>query len=530
VEHAKYFGFTLSGDGRCLLKDFVVTHNSYDRCPLYRLCRIEDVRKHAIMTNPSLASASHDPFVAGASTGVVGAGGRTLAAASTPNSPSTGPLPAIDKLDSTSGSFVTPNTQSRRIHDRRERDRLKAASPLVFASTPFNSSDVGLLTSGPLTPLTIARGTPFFVSKLVEHYLSLDPHAEGLLYWSDVTLLHALVARLIALGQTHVAFLVVQKALGYDSPWQHDLKLKYYRVLALRHTQKADEFMHELKVTIKTHNNPAQIPIELRAAVLSLSGRMLKDKYFDSIRNNDPQSSFAHESAREYFFSYELQNSSFPAINAATMLLLSKQKERARALAKFSVRLVADELLARSRQQGNLSSEADRSVAAHAQDGGAHLNVPDDETEKVLGDGTVLDDKATREEQERAARGEVAGKTSEKAPGEGAKGGPVGEEYCQTHTQHQQQRQQQQQSTKRDATVGAGQCDMLTSSFVLSSGVLSPRLASVEGCTLLWVRRISCWRSLISASVGISMHSRRLRVTWGPFRRCIVTFYSCRVA
>jgi hypothetical protein len=327
-------------------------------------------------------------------------------------------------LDSSTDPFATPNTQQRRIRDRRQKDRAKEKSGAAgFVPTPFSVNEAGLLSSGPLTPATIDRATPFFVSKLVEHYLSLDTNSEGLMYWEDVTLLHALVSRLISLGQTHVAFLVVQKALGYDSAWKNDLKLKYYRVLALRHTQKADEFMKELKAEMKAHAQPNQIPVELRAAVLSLSGRMLKDKYYESIRNNEPLQSLAHESAREYFFSYELKNSSFPAINAATMLLLSKQKERARALAKFSVRLVADELLARSRQHWNLGASEDKALAAAALEG---ASLP---KEKVLGDGTVLDENQLKDEQDRAARGEVAGKTSEKAPGEGAKGGPVGEEY-----------------------------------------------------------------------------------------------------
>lgn len=288
-----------------------------------------------------------------------------------------------------------------------------------------------MLGSGPLTANTIHRATPNLITKLVEHYLSLDTTADGLMQWQDVTLLHALVSRLIALGQTHVAFLVVQKALGYDSAFKHDLRLKYYRVLALRHTQKADEFMAELKQAIQSHSSPSQIPVDLRAAVLSLSGRMLKDQYSESLRNGTPESKLAHESAREYFFSYELKHASFPAINAATMLLLSNQKERARALAKFSVRLVADELLARSQQSWNPSSDAGRLMAAVRAREGLGLD-----QEKVLGDGTVLDELTVREERERAVRGETAGKTSEKAPGEGAKGGPVGEEYCTKRTPH----------------------------------------------------------------------------------------------
>jgi hypothetical protein len=197
---------------------------------------------------------------------------------------------AASDLNSANDPFATPNTQQRRIRERRQRDRVgkdgAKGGGAGFGPTPFHSGDLGLLNSGPLTPLTIERATPYFVSKLVEHYLSLDTNSDGLMYWEDVTLLHALVSRLIALGQTHVAFLVVQKALAYDSPYKVDLKLKYYRVLALRHTQKADEFMADLKNTLKNHPNPNSVPVELRAAVLSLSGRMLKDKFCPSSHDN----------------------------------------------------------------------------------------------------------------------------------------------------------------------------------------------------------------------------------------------------
>ena len=444
VRHGRYFGFTLTGDGRCLLSDFVVTHNSYDRCPLYRLCRMSDVRKHAVirgsLTSPSTAEVE-SPVKSGPS--------------------------ASDMLS----PHDTPATQAKRIRERRLKDRkdkdkgaAASAAPMSPSSiTPFSPSDLSLLHSGPLSSLTIERATPLFVSRLVEHYLSLDPTSDGLMYWEDVTLLHALVSRLIALGQTHVAFLVVQKALAYDSAYKNDLRLKYYRVLALRHTQKAEEFMKELKEVLASHPRPNQIPLELRAAVLSLSGRMLKDKYYESVRNHEPNPSIAHESAREYFFSYELVKSSFPAINAATMLLLSKQKERARALAKFSVRLVADELLARSKQHWNLSSQsttlasqalesASRFGGAFTQNAAAGANAgagatgqeakADPQTQslvsslssaassvRVYGDGTEIDERLSAEEREKAARGEAPGKGSEKAAGEGKAGREIGEEY-----------------------------------------------------------------------------------------------------
>ena len=361
---------------------------SYDRCALYRLCRMDHVRKHALVrtnivqpltspttgTNLSAAELLLKEGEEGAegAADAAGAGGaegeEKDAEASGDNASATGAV-ASPRSPLGASELASPSAQRR------------ASSSSSASSSSFDPS---LLhpSGGPLSALTIERASPLLVSRLVAHYLSLESGSgsgsgsgpggpDGSTCWDDVGLLHALVARLIALGQTHAAFLVVQKGLADDSAFKHDLRLKYFRVLALRHTQKADDFMKELRETIAAAASPSSIPADLRASVLALSGRMLKDKFFDSVRNHDPQISLAHDSAREYFLSHQLQHSSFPAINAATMLLLSKQKERARALAKFSVKLVADELLARSRQPWGASSTGSGSGSGSGGGGGS---------------------------------------------------------------------------------------------------------------------------------------------------------------
>jgi tetratricopeptide (TPR) repeat protein len=391
---------------------------SYDRCALYRLCRIEDVRKHAVIStavptasNTTNAGAGTTNAASNSTTGV--AASVTNNASSSSTSSGTGANTSVNnnggegsRPTSATSVVMDPDSKAnaaRKVKERRQHDRVSskgllagsaaALAGLVVAAAEDPSALTSLSSVGTTPAFTaslIERATPFAISKLVEHYLSLPAvtgaATEVLSVWDeDLTRLHALVSRLIALGQTHVAFLVVQKALAYDSPQstRTDLKLKYFRVLALRHntTGKAEEFLNELKEIIQGPNG-SSISTELRASILSLSGRIHKDKYFESLKDHSISNSFiiavAHESAREYFFSYELLHSSFPAINAAMMLLLSKQTERARALAKFSVRLVAEELLAKSRaQRWHTTNSASEGLAQSAVEGarglGAHV-------------------------------------------------------------------------------------------------------------------------------------------------------------
>jgi len=407
--HSKKFFFEYLGQ-RDLAK-------SYDRCAVYRLCRLEDVRRHAIIESEDMMADS------------------SAAASSTRNT--TTPSSLRINTDESKDSHRPIS-----VRIRRERHLSGRSSNSHLLSTPIHMTpaEVGgrIIQAGPMmNEATIQRANPNIISRFVEQYLSEEGSNSGasgsdgsIVWWSDVSLIRALVSRLIALGQSHVAFLVVQKALGFDSPFRMDLQLKYLRVLALRHAQKSEEFMKELKLALQNHPNPSTVSTQLRAQVLSLAGRMLKDKFYHSLRTLHPDVSLAHESAREYFFAFELERTSFPAINAATMLRLSGEKTRAQALAKMSVRLVAEELVERSKQIWNPNAATAKMHAAAAS-AGADLVITSPRGSltprrrlSLIGSGL-----GGEEEVKMAMIGDGNGQANDNAPGEVASMKEVGQEY-----------------------------------------------------------------------------------------------------
>lgn len=289
---------------------------AYDRCPLYRLCRPSDLREHVNLTTDAQGQLIHNDSLQDEQDEENEA--LTDAAAAAADAQASDDANAADGED----EFEDDDPSAVAAAAVTGGSTVNGAAPLSQ-----DQQDIAIVAQVPLVSQSIiSRGKASMIQQLAEYYLSLDSAQDADLgAWVDIRLLHSLIARLVDLGSTSQAFAVVSKALASDSPHKGDLRLQYLRVLTLRNSNKADEFMSQVLTELEKSstnnsntnggNNPdvadsaatatdsesngkrnsitnktsssgesANDRKELRAKIYSLSGRLAKDKYFECMR------------------------------------------------------------------------------------------------------------------------------------------------------------------------------------------------------------------------------------------------------
>ena len=180
------------------------------------------------------------------------------------------------------------------------------------------------------------------VSELLRRFESAA-HAD--LWRRDVRLYIAFTQRLLGEGHPARAFELAREGLTVH-PANH--ALQYWRALALArggNTRKATEYAQALL-------QESALNRVLESETLSLLGRLAKDRYERTPSSQKTRRrKGAEESAASYIRASQIVESSFPLINAATMSLLSGQKERAHQLATQAIELAQSEL-AQSESKG----------------------------------------------------------------------------------------------------------------------------------------------------------------------------------
>ncbi|HLJ92442.1 MAG TPA: adenylate/guanylate cyclase domain-containing protein [Gemmataceae bacterium] len=149
-------------------------------------------------------------------------------------------------------------------------------------------------------------------------------------HWqSDPRLARVFGKKLISAGQPAVAFDIVREGLLAHPDDPELLRLRALALANGRNIPKAEEYVYALL-------NDSTLEDKFQAQVLSLAGRLKKDRY--RAARGPGRVLLARESARLYETAFGITGASYPSINAATMSLLAGARtEKVHELARAAV-------------------------------------------------------------------------------------------------------------------------------------------------------------------------------------------------
>lgn len=258
----------------------------------------------------------------------------------------------LSKLASARGQFAAPapNSTGRQLHklnpltgNAEKRDETSSTSPTKDLVLP--PADLSLLDA--------ARTA--LIAKLADQFVIIRESST----WSDRFVV-ALVEKLLDHGQTGRACQVLERALTEGSSYADNSRLMYYRIVCLQRSDKGIEY---LKSLLMSHD----IPTNLKADVAVLYAEYMRRRSL--FHEGDLKKRHLEESSKYFFEAFQMSKKIRFAVDAAVMLKIAGQHDRALDVCNLAIQLAKAEVKYAQTVETMTNAEVAKKLSELAKDG-----------------------------------------------------------------------------------------------------------------------------------------------------------------